>query len=185
MLRADPDTISHRVLDDIIRIKRGARAKDRAPPAVPRSSVSRTCPTPNLIWRCLCQGACLGVWLSARGVGSAEGAAGLAVARRAVRLIFAGWHRRTGFRRESPLSNTERGRRARARRLLIVRSWMLSRVGARRVPPPPQPSVVGDQKHRDVSRAGSSQGRRRRLPSRTRRGGGRQRQRRSSCACHA
>ena len=80
-------------------------------------------------------------------VGSAEGAAGLAGARRAVRLIFAGGLRRTGFRRESPLSNTERGCCGGPLRLLIVRSWMLSRVGARRVPPPPQPSVVGDQRH--------------------------------------
>ena len=72
---------------------------------------------------------------------SAEGAAGLAGARRAVRLIFAGWYRRTVFRRESPLSKIERDRR---RRLLTLRPWVLSRVGgARLVLPPPQPSVVG------------------------------------------
>ena len=72
--------------------------------------------------------------------GSAEGAAGLAGARRAVRLIFAGWYRRTVFRRESPLSKIECHR---VERLLIVRPRMLSRVVAWRVPPPPQPSVVG------------------------------------------
>ena len=49
-------------------------------------------------------------------------------------------YRRTVFRRESPLSKIERDR---LRRLLIVRPRMLSRVGAWRVPPPPQPSVVG------------------------------------------
>jgi hypothetical protein len=44
----------------------------------------------KLIWRCGCQGLPFEVWWSARRLGSAEGAAGLAGARRAVRLIFAG-----------------------------------------------------------------------------------------------
>jgi len=44
----------------------------------------------NLIWGRGCQGLA-GGWMSARLEGSAEGAAGLAVARRVVRLIFAGW----------------------------------------------------------------------------------------------
>ena len=79
--------------------------------------------------------------------GSAEGAAGLAGARRAVRLIFAGWYRRTVFRRESPLSKIECRR---VGRLLIVRPRMLSRVVAWRVPPPPQPSVVGPVGHAAV-----------------------------------
>ena len=89
------------------------------------------------------------MWLATGVVGSAEGAAGLAGARRAVRLIFAGWDRRTVFRRESPLSKIER-RQRRTRWLLIVRPRMLSRVGAWRVPPPPQPSVVGLAGHAAV-----------------------------------
>ena len=44
----------------------------------------------GLIWGRGCQGLA-GGWVSARSEGSAEGAAGLAVARRVVRLIFAGW----------------------------------------------------------------------------------------------
>ena len=81
-----------------------------------------------LIWTVVCQGPAPDArgWA---GIVSVEGAAGLAGARRAVRLICADpGGRRTGFRRESPLSRIERGRRG---RLLIAQSRMLSRVVGR------------------------------------------------------
>ena len=102
---------------------------------------------------------------------SVEGAAGRPGARRAVRLICADpGGRRTGFRRESPLSRIERGRRG---GLLIAESRMLSRV----VAGGPAASST------DVVLAGVS--RRWRSPSRSRRARGRRRRRRSCGACRA
>ena len=79
---------------------------------------------PRRIWRDGCQEGnvdfSLSRWLG-RGCGRLGGWRSAGCARRAVRLIYAGWDRRTMVRRGEPLSRIERGQRA-GRWLLIAPS---------------------------------------------------------------